>query len=404
MTETDPMNCGACGRSCDAPHSTNACSAGTCTLVACDPSFGDCDALAATGCEADFQTSAAHCGGCGRACPGASAPHTTASCAAGTCGFACAAGYADCDGTMTNGCETDITTTAACGACDRACAAGEVCVASACSTRRFTGATGPAWEVIAAGGGVTYPGYTDYTPAGSTAIYASTSESFARYDTGAASWTALTPPSPLFGVSGYFASPAWVGDSLYVLNATSVHRYDIATSTWTTPLIGAPASAGDTQNAHDDTGHVYAVTADNRIATYDVGTNTISYQPFGMSSPATYPRIAWDSVSRLLYLSPNITNSNVYSFDPATGAIRTLTPLPESHSTPTFCSDRSGHLYAAGNNNGTRIWQYRVATDTWTMIPDLPFDHDANGNCTVTDDGWLYVTNTGVNLARIRLM
>lgn len=155
------------------------------------------------------------------------------------------------------------------------------------------------------------------------------------------------------------------------------------------------------QNTHDESGHVFAITVDDRVATYNIASNTISYQAFGMVPPATGPRLAWDG--GLLYVAPNISLPNIFSFDPATGAIVALASLPASRTTPTFCSDRSGHLYAAGDNTGTEMWQYDIATDTWTALPSLPFDHNANGACTVTASGRLYVTDNGTRLARLAL-
>lgn len=48
---TDPLNCGSCGRTCVVPHGTAACSAGECTVGACDLGFADCDGDVETGCE-----------------------------------------------------------------------------------------------------------------------------------------------------------------------------------------------------------------------------------------------------------------------------------------------------------------------------------------------------------------
>ncbi|MEC7520728.1 MAG: MopE-related protein [Myxococcota bacterium] len=47
----DPVNCGRCGRVCNAPHSTAACDMGTCALAACEADFWDLDGDAANGCE-----------------------------------------------------------------------------------------------------------------------------------------------------------------------------------------------------------------------------------------------------------------------------------------------------------------------------------------------------------------
>ncbi len=69
----------------------------------------------------------------------------------------------------------------------------------------------------------------------------------------------------------------------------------------------------------------------------------------------------------------------------------TLTPHPESMLNDIYCSDRNGHIYAAGMSGGTTLWQYTISTDTWNPIPDYPEDHGNNGSCSVSLDGWLYM-------------
>ncbi len=50
-TTSDPLNCGACGRTCVLPHGQAACAAGSCALAACDLGFADCDGDVENGCE-----------------------------------------------------------------------------------------------------------------------------------------------------------------------------------------------------------------------------------------------------------------------------------------------------------------------------------------------------------------
>ena len=120
-TTSSPAACGACGTRCDPPNASAACVAGRCQLAACTAGFGDCDANATNGCETDTRATVSHCGTCGHACPGA--PNAVPACAVGACAILCTAGFADCDGDAANGCETDTRTTAAhCGGCGRACA------------------------------------------------------------------------------------------------------------------------------------------------------------------------------------------------------------------------------------------------------------------------------------------
>jgi hypothetical protein len=51
-TQTDPLNCGGCGKVCNLPNtSVNACTAGVCTVGQCDPGFANNDGNATNGCE-----------------------------------------------------------------------------------------------------------------------------------------------------------------------------------------------------------------------------------------------------------------------------------------------------------------------------------------------------------------
>jgi hypothetical protein len=52
-TNTDPQNCGGCGRVCNLDNAFEGCSNGTCTIVACEPNFFNNDGDVTTGCEFD---------------------------------------------------------------------------------------------------------------------------------------------------------------------------------------------------------------------------------------------------------------------------------------------------------------------------------------------------------------
>ncbi|MBL8604041.1 MAG: hypothetical protein JNK72_19090 [Myxococcales bacterium] len=133
---TSARHCGACNNACVTPNATAACARGACAVGTCDTGFGDCDTMAATGCETDLRSSVAHCGACGTACP---APANGAAvCADGACGLgACNAGFANCDGMAANGCEANIQTSAQhCGGCGMACApanAAGTCMGGVCA-------------------------------------------------------------------------------------------------------------------------------------------------------------------------------------------------------------------------------------------------------------------------------
>jgi len=151
-----PENCGACGASCDLNHVARSlcqmvdgmASCGidhTCgpdaptpcaenaTENGCEPGFGDCDGMAANGCETSL-TTMTDCGGCGMACK-PSGTGTEARCATGTCmANGCAEGFADCG----QGCISLANDPAHCGKCNQACPSS---TASMCSGGRCTSVT-----------------------------------------------------------------------------------------------------------------------------------------------------------------------------------------------------------------------------------------------------------------------
>jgi alpha-tubulin suppressor-like RCC1 family protein len=69
--------------------------------------------------------------------------HAVATCTTGRCGLVCAAGWADCDGVATNGCEVDTTRAGDhCGACGNRCTEGRTCQAGVCTTAVCAGTQG----------------------------------------------------------------------------------------------------------------------------------------------------------------------------------------------------------------------------------------------------------------------
>jgi hypothetical protein len=127
-------HCGACGEACSFPRAAARCEAGRCAMGACEAGFGDCDGDATNGCETALGASDLHCGACGSAC--LPTPNTAAGCQMGRCARACLAGFADCDGDAADGCEVDLRASAShCGACGNACrfpSATARCEASRC--------------------------------------------------------------------------------------------------------------------------------------------------------------------------------------------------------------------------------------------------------------------------------
>ncbi|HTA91015.1 MAG TPA: cellulose binding domain-containing protein [Polyangiaceae bacterium] len=119
--KTDPAHCGACDTPCDIPHATASCSGGSCQVQACAAPYADCDGDPTNGCETNTSGDPANCGACGTICVGING---TPTCADSQCQITCSAGFADCDDNRSNGCETstenDVNN---CGTCGNVCAA-----------------------------------------------------------------------------------------------------------------------------------------------------------------------------------------------------------------------------------------------------------------------------------------
>ena len=79
----------------------------------CNGIDDDCDSVIDEG--FDLRTDVANCGACGAAC---SLDNATPTCSEGVCRVAeCDEGYADCNGDVIDGCETDLSDPSLCGAC-----------------------------------------------------------------------------------------------------------------------------------------------------------------------------------------------------------------------------------------------------------------------------------------------
>ncbi|MBL8682319.1 MAG: hypothetical protein JNK05_24335 [Myxococcales bacterium] len=141
-TQTDMMNCGACGTACDRlPNASSvACVSGRC-VPTCAANFADCDRDPSNGCERPTNT-LTDCGGCGTSCSRANA---AADCGTGACLIrVCNAGFSNCDMMDGNGCETDLNDVASCGACGTACRGSTpVCSAGAMGGTCTSGCTAP---------------------------------------------------------------------------------------------------------------------------------------------------------------------------------------------------------------------------------------------------------------------
>ena len=120
--ETDTSNCGACGVACAVANGTPACVVGSCRVASCLATWADCNGSVFDGCEASLN-GISNCGTCGNVCTARANAATT--CSSGTCGFTCNTGWGNCNGVATDGCETNVNTSFTnCGSCGVACPVG----------------------------------------------------------------------------------------------------------------------------------------------------------------------------------------------------------------------------------------------------------------------------------------
>jgi hypothetical protein len=121
LTNTDVAHCGACGNACSLDHATARCETGGCKIDTCADGYKNVDLNDDNGCEVHYLTDPDYCGLDGESaapCTSVDEPHGTPSCVAGVCEIACVTGFDDCDGDVSNGCETNLDTSAKhCGSC-----------------------------------------------------------------------------------------------------------------------------------------------------------------------------------------------------------------------------------------------------------------------------------------------
>ncbi len=119
-TDADISNCGACGVICQYDHAQAICSNGSCSMGNCDSGYSDCNNSIADGCEIDTWGDANNCGSCNNQC--GPYDHGIAACGQGTCRVACDSGFADCNATVSDGCEVNVQADPSnCGACGTTC-------------------------------------------------------------------------------------------------------------------------------------------------------------------------------------------------------------------------------------------------------------------------------------------
>ncbi|MDP2304999.1 MAG: putative metal-binding motif-containing protein [Pseudomonadota bacterium] len=217
------------------------------------------------------------------------------------------------------------------------------------------------------------------------------------YDPDSDVWTELATTAP---ASRIWNSMAPYDGQLWSIMNNTIYRYTPSTDGWDTITT---ITGGDDYNMteSDEVGNIYGHTSDGNIVVYDTETGTVDYVPTGLGSQYE-TRLGYDPTGPALYFGA-FHMPALYRYDLVSGEITQVADIPESQLNDIFCSDRSGHIYAAGDTGGKTMWQYTTATDTWASLPDLPTDHGNNSTCTVSEDGWLYVGTDNSEFYRLAL-
>jgi hypothetical protein len=127
---TDVNHCGSCTSVCSYANATPVCSGGTCSMGACSYLYGNCNGSASDGCEKNVNADTSNCGACGNVC---SSANGTAACSNGACSISCNTLWGNCDGSLANGCERDLSGDASnCGSCGHTCPTGQSCISGSC--------------------------------------------------------------------------------------------------------------------------------------------------------------------------------------------------------------------------------------------------------------------------------
>jgi hypothetical protein len=230
-----------------------------------------------------------------------------------------------------------------------------------------------------------------YSPPDWDELYFATSDPMATYDIGTNTWAATRKTAPYAG--DWAQTAPWDGD-LWMVRNRAVYRYDIATDTWDVAVMDTGFGDYENLTEADNSGHIYGFGTDDEglpyVIDYDsVGGGVVGH-PVDLLDSYDETRLAWDPGTNALYFA-GFGSSHLYRMDLDTDEVTQLTSIPEDQMNDIFCGDRSGHLFAAGGSDGTSLWQYDIADDTWRQIEDLAGEHGNNGACSVHGDGHLYV-------------
>lgn len=112
------------------PNASGTCTGTSCSYT-CDAGYADCDGTLLNGCEISVTSNPNNCGACGNAC--VPRPNAVPLCVNGNCTYVCNVGYVNCNNDWSDGCEIYVMNdTNNCGGCGMVCPSGYTCTNGQC--------------------------------------------------------------------------------------------------------------------------------------------------------------------------------------------------------------------------------------------------------------------------------
>jgi hypothetical protein len=220
-----------------------------------------------------------------------------------------------------------------------------------------------------------------------------------RFDLVSESWSTVPVPLPYGNTT--WANAATDPESHWVPRDGSLWRYELASTTWTQAASGVPDGSIDaTAAVFDGQGRIWWH-ANNGLVSYDPVSSTEDVVPHAAFGDMYETRVGYDPRTNSIVFSGFYNDTLViYSLDDDTF---TQSPSPGGFIRDNSCQDRSGHFYVGSETTQTLMYQFDVETGVFTPLPPLPFVHDNNSSCVVSQEGYLYVGNSPATLARLPL-
>jgi hypothetical protein len=263
------------------------------------------------------------------------------------------------------------------------------------------------WQQVSDGGPHTH-GLVNYTPAGADLLVsASDGTSIWQYHIADGGWAQVASGTSF---PGGYAYAARGGNNLYWLNSGKFYAYPSADGGVDITINAGIPATSDNQNTMDDSNNVWTVAANGQIVAYNLDAGTVRIMDGGVGVPGNggEPRIAWDSLTHMLYFA-DYDDIPLYSLDPVTSAVAHLISFPDEDinnnggMNDAFCSDHRGNIFTM-NSCGTSnsFYTYDAVKGAWN-VSYVPFILDCSGSCSATGDGYLYMMDNSGNLYRLRV-